>query len=267
MAMIKCPKCRHHISSMNKACPECGAPIDPEWADAEVQRDLARLQEIPFTVEVAKGEPRADEEEEAPEAEAAQPCAEEQETAAEAATGSKGGRARLWVLAWVVLLGLCAGGWYYFDYQAEREREQRAYELLKGCTNPDFYEDFIVRFPKSPRIGEVRERYAEVKAMQAEWQALMGDASREALEDYLRKHPSGRYAKVAEVRIDSLDWAEAWSRRTLEAVTAYMAKHPEGYYIDEAEAMRQTLERQRAEAEARARALRDSLARDSLAAT
>ena len=51
MTMIKCPECRHHISSMAKACPECGCPIDPEWAEAEAKREQESLDEVPFTVE------------------------------------------------------------------------------------------------------------------------------------------------------------------------------------------------------------------------
>ena len=28
MALIKCPECRKEVSSIAKACPNCGAPID-----------------------------------------------------------------------------------------------------------------------------------------------------------------------------------------------------------------------------------------------
>ena len=54
MTMIKCPECRHHISSMAKTCPECGASIDPEWAQAEAEKELKKLEEVPFTVEVGE---------------------------------------------------------------------------------------------------------------------------------------------------------------------------------------------------------------------
>ena len=56
MTMIKCPECRHHISSLAKACPECGAPIDAEWAQQEAERELKKLEEVPFTVEVPDGD-------------------------------------------------------------------------------------------------------------------------------------------------------------------------------------------------------------------
>lgn len=270
MAMIKCPECRHHISSMAKACPECGFPIDPEWAEAEVQREQEKLQEIPFTVVAATEEISvgAVEENTADEESSASGGSEENDVPADSSSG-KGSGPRMWLLVLIILLGLCTGGLYYCDYDEARKREQHAYELLKDCSNPDFYEDFIIRFPKSRHIDEVRERYKEVSAQQAEWQKLVDGGSRDELLRYLQQHPNGRYAKVAEVRIDSLDWQAARERRTLEAVAGYIAAHPEGYYIDEAETLRQMLERQRAEAEAAMAALRDSLAQveaDSLAA-
>ena len=65
---------------------------------------------------------------------------------------------------------------------------------------------------------------------------------------------------MAQARLDSLDWADARKARTLESVNQYIAQHPEGYYVDQADALRTTLERAKAEAEAAAAALRDSLA-------
>ena len=171
----------------------------------------------------------------------------------------------MWLLVLVVLLGLIIGGLYYYDYRAEQRRELRAYEMLKGCSNPDFYEDFIIRFPKSEYIAEVKERLKEVSAQQIEWQNLVSSGTRNDLQRFASQHPTSPYAKVALTRIDSLDWAEAKAARSLEAVTYYMATHPDGYYIDQAETLRQTIERQRSEAAA---ALRDSLARaDSVTAT
>lgn len=271
--MIKCPECRHHISSMAKACPECGAPIDPEWAKAEAERELKKLEEVPFTVEVGGAdEPETTAEEGAL---AAQPVAEEGSTcppdangetsepsdAKETSVGGGNGRgASGWLIGLVVLLGLLIGGLYYYDYRQSQVREQRAYELLKDCSNPDFYEDFIIRFPKSQYIEEVRERYKKVAAQQNEWQTLIKNGSRDELRQFVNLHPTSPYVKVAQGRIDSLDWAEAKTQRSLEAVTHYMATHPDGYYIDQAETLRQTLERQRQEAAALAAAQRDSLA-------
>ena len=297
MAMIKCPECRHHISSMARTCPECGASIDPVWAAREAEKELKKLEEVPFTVEVgAEPEAPADVEtpveeetpvepeapvapetpaetpveEETPQAKEEEPAVEPQPEkptpvppAETAKTPSKGNRK--WIVVLVVLLGLLIGGLYFYDYRAEQAREQHAYEMLKDCSNPDFYEDFIIRYPKSEHTPEVRERLKVVAAQQIEWQNLIASGTRTDLQRFASMHPTSPYAKVALSRIDSLDWTEAKATRSLEAVTRYMTMHPDGYFIDQAETMRQTLERQREEAEA---ALRDSLARtDSVAAT
>lgn len=283
--MIKCPKCRHHISSMARLCPECGCRIDPQWAQEEAERELKKLEEVPFTVSAGVDEeslpPSQGEESDfhqengvpqenfmqedggikasQPEVTVAPPPLSEAKRGGSSPRGSWW----KWVLA-VVVMGLLIGGFYYYEYCVERQREQLAYEMLQNCSNPDFFEDFIIRYPKSSYIDEVRERYKQVVAQQQEWQRLIADGTRDDLYRFVREHPTSPYVKVALCRVDSLDWAEAKSRRTLEAVAQYVVAHPDGYYIDHAEQLRQTLERQRAEALA---AQRDSLTADSAQTT
>ena len=160
----------------------------------------------------------------------------------------------------VVLLALLIVGLYYMDYRSECQREERAYELLQDCSNPDFYEDFILRFPKSEHIDEVRERYTTVAAQQDVWATLIVKGGRDELSQFVRLHPTSPYIKVAQARIDSLDWAEAKQTRTIDAVSRYIANHPDGYYVDQADVLRSSLERAKAEAEAAAASQRDSMA-------
>ena len=275
MTMIKCPECRHHISSLAKACPECGAPIDAEWAQQEAERELKKLEEVPFTVEVPDGdETLRYEDDNINENETLryenENVNEKEIESADQTTplpfsegvgkGPQGSHFSRWLIAAVILLLLIIGGLYFYDYRAEQQREQRAYELLQGCSNPDFYEDFIVRFPKSDRIEEVRARYEEAKMQQNQWQVLVASGTREDLQQFVREHPTSPYIKVAQARIDSLDWVEAKQARTIAAVSRYIATHPDGYYVDQADMLRSSLERAKAEAEAAAAALRDSLA-------
>jgi hypothetical protein len=274
---------------MAKACPECGCPIDPEWAEAEAKREQESLDEVPFTGETGveeeapsaietggeeqthldpplKGGGEEDSTDDTPRSlrEGTGESPERPKTPAAAPKHSSAGGM---FIGLVVLLGLLIGGLYYYDYYTNQKREQRAYELLQGCSNPAFYEDFMVRYPKSEYIDDVKERYAKVAAQQNQWQQLVKNGTRDELQAFVRQHPSSPYVKVAQVRIDSLDWASAKESRELEAVTHYMAIHPDGYYIDQAETLRQQLEREKAqEAARRAAARRDSLARaDSIA--
>lgn len=267
---------------MAKACPECGCPIDPEWAEAEARKEMAKSDDVPFTV-VSDGEelpaedsvqeesqaeesPRHEVEEpvrnaEQPHREAEEVAPPKSEPAPPPAAPKRSGAGGMFI-GLVILLGLIIGGLYYYDYYTNQKREQRAYELLQGCSNPAFYEDFMVRYPKSEYIDDVRERYAKVAAQQNQWQKLVTNGTRDELQAFVRQHPSSPYVKVAQVRIDSLDWASAKESRDLEAVTHYMAIHPDGYYIDQAETLRQQLEREKAqEAARRAAARRDSIAR------
>ena len=41
---------------MVRTCPECGASIDPEWAEQEALREQKKLDEVPFEVEVGPEE-------------------------------------------------------------------------------------------------------------------------------------------------------------------------------------------------------------------
>lgn len=267
MTMIKCPECRHHISSMAKACPECGCPIDPAWAEAEAKKELEKLDEVPFTVE-ADGEEIVTPEDRTPKAEEPEPERQEPHKAEPApqVAEPKEASATGWFVGIVVLLGLIIGGLYFYDYRSNQLREEHAYELLQDCSNPAFYDDFMARFPKSKYIDDVRRRYKVVAAQQNEWQRLVTQGTRDQLHAFVRQHPTSPYVKMAQDRIDSLDWASAKESRKLEAVTHYLAVHPDGFYIDKAEILRQQLEREKAQAEARrAAARRDSLARlDSL---
>lgn len=273
MTMIKCPECRHHISSMAKACPECGAPIDPEWAAKEAQKELKKLEEVPFTVEVGGEEvepqplsPQEGEEnitsEDAPpqSADVTTPLPQEEKGSEAAPDLQKGKGGGAFFIVLVVLLGLIIGGLYFYDYQQAQKRELRAYELLQDCSNPEFYEDFIIRFPKSEHIDEIRGKLKEVELQQKKWLEQIASGTRDELQELIRLYPTSPYVKMAQTRIDSLDWAEASELRTIEAVTYYISTHPNGYYIDQAEKLRQTLERKRQEAAALAAARRDSLA-------
>ena len=163
------------------------------------------------------------------------------------------------LLAFFALIAVTFGVLLFYDYRAEKVREERAYARLQDCSNPAFYEDFIIRFPESEHIDEVRARYQTVAAQQGEWQELILNGSREDLEKFVTQHPTSPYVRLANTRIDSIDWAEAKQRRTLEAITHYMTLHADGYYIDEAESLRQSLERAQAEA-AMLAAQRDSSA-------
>lgn len=252
MAMIECPKCGRHISSMARTCPECGAPVELE-DEAPLEPENIETEDLESDdEEVVVDEPVV---EDAVETETPEPVAQKTEK-------HKKGAGALKFLLWALFLALLIGGLYLYDFVQQYQREQHAYELLQDCSTPDRYEDFIARFPKSSHIDDVRERLKVVAKQQEEWAKLIVSGTRKELKKFVVEHPTSPYVKVAQSRIDSLDWAEASEANTLEAVTEYVTTHPDGYFLDEAETLRQALERKEAEAAAAAAATRrDSVAR------
>lgn len=120
------------------------------------------------------------------------------------------------------------------DYRRARDLEERAYQRLEQTTDLLVYEDFIVRFPNSSRIEEVRERYEKMKTEHAMFFSEAAHGGKAELLAFIQAHPSSPYRLVCEKRIDSLDWQEATATNTLESYQAYLAQHPQGIFLDDA---------------------------------
>lgn len=276
MAMIKCPECGHHISSLAHTCPECGYPIDPAWAAEEAAKVAKETQEkidaIPFTVE-SDGE-NIVESEKQPEAEVlteetsvadepvkTQTNDEETQAVPQKSNGMK------WFLGIVIVAGLILGGGYYLESQRESKRELRDYEMLEGCTNPAFYEDFLIKYPKSEYYDEVRQRFFEAQATNNQWEEIKKSGDRQKIVNYMRLHPSSPYVGVAKNMIDSIDWFAAKEINTVASMETYMDNHRDGLYYDQAESTRRSIIRQQEEAARRDTMDIEEAAGDSTAST
>ena len=156
------------------------------------------------------------------------------------------------------MIAILVGGFFYLDVREDNKREARAYELLTDCQDPLVFEDFIAKFPDSEHIDEVRQRYQELAARQAEWESKVVNGTREELERFIKDNPTSNIVRVARARLDSMDWDLASRGNTIVSYERYIQDHPEGLFIDQAEVQRQKLER--ALAAAAERAKQDSLA-------
>ncbi|MBO4905660.1 MAG: hypothetical protein J5486_01320 [Bacteroidaceae bacterium] len=168
-----------------------------------------------------------------------------------------------------VLLFLCivGGGAYIFYWLSvdQMAKEEEAYTLLEGCTNPLNYEDFISRFPNSDHLDDVRARMNALMQEDEEWLAVENSNDRSRLEAYVNNYPHSPHEQRAQFLIDSLDYMEARSLDTGDAYNRYIARHPEGaYYTEVISAMRDIEVRMEREAAARRQA--EALMADSLAA-
>ncbi len=90
----------------------------------------------------------------------------------------------------VALIVILVGGFFYLDVREDNKREARAYELLTDCQDPLVFEDFIAKFPDSEHIDEVRQRYQELAARQAEWESKVVNGTREELERFIKDNPT-----------------------------------------------------------------------------
>ena len=141
-----------------------------------------------------------------------------------------------WVYILVVGLILAAivglGAVYYF-YQSSQS-EDKAYVMLEGNENVQDYEDYLKNFPNGPHAEEVRQRLEELKTMYADWTRIQNSEYATDFERFKESHPTSTLVKQADMKIDSLDWVTAQKLNTPEAMEEYLDKHPEGRYISEA---------------------------------
>ena len=126
-----------------------------------------------------------------------------------------------WFIPLIVIL-ILGGGIATWSYVNGSQNEEIVYStLLGGNENIEDYENYLKQFPDGAHAEEVRERLAQLKTMYSDWTSIA--------------------VKKCELKIDSLDWVKAVKLNTPEAMEEYMAKHPEGRYISEAGIAQSTL--------------------------
>ncbi len=212
MAVVKCPHCGKYISSTVDKCTECGGVISAESVSDAEGHELDVVEGLEDEVETNVSRFRRMD-------------------------------PRQWfhlsprrIVVLCVLAPFIVGAIYLViaDLRRARALEQRAYNRLENCTDLLFYEDFIVRFPDSKYIDEVRDRYHSMKVEHEMFFKEAAQGSRPELLAFIEKHPSSPYRVVCERRIDSLDWTDALTANTLESYTSYLAQHPEGIFMSDA---------------------------------
>lgn len=69
---------------------------------------------------------------------------------------------RILAILFLAAVGCGVGYFIVKDRQRAADMERRAYEMLDSTDNPLWYEDFILRFPESDKLGEVQQRYKDL---------------------------------------------------------------------------------------------------------
>lgn len=172
------------------------------------------------------------------------------------------------VLITMLMLALVGGGAYalYWLNKDQMAKEEEAYAMLEGCTDPLNFEDFISRFPDSRHLDDVRARMEALQQEDSEWLSVEASMNVTRLESYIREYPHSPHEQRAQFLIDSLDYIAARNADTRESYIHYLEKHPEGTYYIEANSGRNAVEERLArEEEARRQAEAQAYA-DSIAA-
>lgn len=133
----------------------------------------------------------------------------------------------------IILAAIVGLGAVYYFYQSSQS-EDKAYVMLEGNENVQDYEDYLKNFPNGPHTEEVRQRLEELKTMYADWTRIQNSEYATDFERFKESHPTSTLVKQADMKIDSLDWVTAQKLNTPEAIEEYLDKHPEGRYISEA---------------------------------
>ncbi len=133
----------------------------------------------------------------------------------------------------IILAAIVGLGVVYYFYQSSQS-EDKAYVMLEGNENVQDYEDYLKNFPNGPHAEEVRQRLEELKTMYADWTRIQNSEYATDFERFKESHPTSTLVKQADMKIDSLDWVTAQKLNTPEAMEEYLDKHPEGRYVSEA---------------------------------
>ena len=133
----------------------------------------------------------------------------------------------------IILAAIVGLGAVYYFYQSSQS-EDKAYVMLEGNENVQDYEDYLKNYPNGPHAEEVRQRLEELKTMYADWTRIQNSEYATDFERFKESHPTSTLVKQADMKIDSLDWVTAQKLNTPEAMEEYLDKHPEGRYISEA---------------------------------
>ena len=227
MSMIKCPECGERVSTMAGTCPHCGINIAGNLKQCPNCNEycLNSQEECPYCGTALSAVTAENPEQE----QQMQDTIEVKEKPAK-----KSRKSLIFALTFATIIAIIICGMYYLDYKNSKDREEREYAMLENTSNPEYYNDFLAKYPKSEHYQEVRERLNVLLDETEEWNKIMQDVSRSEIEKFMNAHPYSRRLQECEDMIDSIDWNDAKKTNTEEAIVNYLNTHPNGKYAEEA---------------------------------
>lgn len=266
MAMIKCPECGRQISDKAPFCPNCGVAIagkiikcpqcgEVYFKDQEMCPNCHHITQLSgsvgnehvgsqdLTVSDAQPVQRQMDSKYLSEIHGATPIppktpknsnGDATVTPPPFEKDKKKGKGPI-ITAIVFALVLCGVCFYFYD-SAKTSKEEEAYEYAMKSDDPLVLQTYLDNYKDAP-IAHIDSIQAHLNALQqndADWTNAVVSGSKQALVDYLNRHPDSEHRAEAQHKIDSIDWAFASNANTLDELQAYIDEHANGEHVDEA---------------------------------
>lgn len=266
MAIIKCPECGRQISDKAPTCPNCGVEIAgkiikcPHCGEIyfSSQEMCPNCHEIASAGPAAPVTPAAPVNPPTPPTPPTPPVPPVRQTPMAAGNGGNGnngnGRngnnpeneaqqkakkknARSILIISLVFSVLVCGILYYFYDNANRNKEEEAYEYAMQSSDPMVLQSYLDTYKDAEEAhrDSIMAHLEMLKSIDQDWTNALVSGSKQALEDYLQKYPNSPHKQEAWNKIDSIDWNVAKAADNVQAYQAYLDAHADGAHIEEAE--------------------------------
>lgn len=132
---------------------------------------------------------------------------------------------------------LVCGILYYFYDNANRNKEEEAYEYAMQSSDPMVLQSYLDTYKDAEEAhrDSIMAHLEMLKSIDQDWTNALVSGSKQALEDYLQKYPNSPHKQEAWNKIDSIDWNVAKAADNVQAYQAYLDAHADGAHIEEAE--------------------------------
>lgn len=270
MAIIKCPECGRQISDKAPTCPNCGVEIAgkiikcPHCGEIyfSSQEMCPNCHEIASAGPAASVTPAASVNPPTPPTPPTPPVPPVRQTPMAAGNGGNGNNgngygngkygnnseneaqqkakkknARSILIISLVFSVLVCGILYYFYDNANRNKEEEAYEYAMQSSDPMVLQSYLDTYKDAEEAhrDSIMAHLEMLKSIDQDWTNALVSGSKQALEDYLQKYPNSPHKQEAWNKIDSIDWNVAKAADNVQAYQAYLDAHADGAHIEEAE--------------------------------
>lgn len=245
MAMIKCPECGRQISDKAPFCPNCGVAIAGKiikcpqcgeiyFKDQEMCPNCHHITRLSGTVGITQDQAKTSTTTPPPVQRIPTPPTPPTPPVKPETPKKK---SHTPIIVAVILAIIVCGGCFYFYNNAKSSKEQEAYEFAMRSDDPLVLQTYLDNYKDAPseHIDSISAHLSAIKQQDADWSNAVVSGSKQALLDYLSKHPDSDHKVEAQHKIDSLDWAVASNENTVEAIQEYLDEHPNGEHVMDAD--------------------------------